>query len=97
MATAWVADSTSLSHATSASHLAPQSSHTRSAKLGVITGWGGTQRLPRILGRTHALEMFVTARRISSAEALKAGLITQIADPVLDAAMVLASQIISTS
>jgi enoyl-CoA hydratase len=67
------------------------------AKLGIITGWGGTQRLPRIIGRTRALEMFATARRMSSAEALKAGLITQIADPVLDAAMVLASQIISTS
>ena len=67
------------------------------AKLGIITGWGGTQRLPRIVGRTLALEMFSTARRISSAEALKAGLITQIADPVLDAATVLAKQIISTS
>ena len=67
------------------------------AKLGIITGWGGTQRLPRIVGRTRALEMFTTARRISSAEALTSGLITQIADPVLGAAMVLANQIISTS
>ncbi len=67
------------------------------AKLGIITGWGGTQRLPRIVGRTRALEMFTTARRISSAEALRAGLITQIADPVIDAAKVLANKIISTS
>jgi enoyl-CoA hydratase len=53
------------------------------AKLGIITGWGGTQRLPRLIGCTKALELFVTARRFSSKEALSAGLITTIADPVL--------------
>jgi len=56
------------------------------ARLGIITGWGGTQRLPRIIGRAKALELFATARRFSSDEALKMGLVTQIADPVLDAA-----------
>jgi enoyl-CoA hydratase len=67
------------------------------ARLGIITGWGGTQRLPRTIGRTRAVEMFSTARRISSAEALQAGLITQIADPVLDAAMTLANKLSFTS
>ena len=67
------------------------------ARLGIITGWGGTQRLPRIIGRTKAIELFATARRLSAAEALKAGLVTQVADPVLDAAKTLAQRIISTS
>ena len=56
------------------------------ARLGIITGWGGTQRLPRIIGRAKAIELFATARRFSSDEALQAGLVTQIADPVLAAA-----------
>jgi enoyl-CoA hydratase/carnithine racemase len=34
------------------------------ARLGIITGWGGTQRLPRLVGRTKALELFATARRL---------------------------------
>ena len=67
------------------------------ARLGIITGWGGTQRLPRIIGRTKAIELFATARRLSGAEALKAGLVTQVVDPVLDAAKTLAQTIISTS
>ena len=57
------------------------------AKLGIITGWGGTQRLPRIIGRARALEFFATARRYSSAEALEIGLVTELADPVLEHAM----------
>lgn len=57
------------------------------AKLGIITGWGGTQRLPRIIGRTRALEMFTTARRITSLEALRLGLVTRVEDRVLDCAI----------
>jgi enoyl-CoA hydratase/carnithine racemase len=45
------------------------------AQLGIITGWGGTQRLPRIIGRTRAIEFFTTARRLKAAEAWKVGLI----------------------
>jgi len=67
------------------------------ARLGIITGWGGTQRLPRIIGRTSAIELFATARRLSGAEALKVGLVTQVVDPVLEAARNLAHQLISTS
>lgn len=62
------------------------------ARLGIITGWGGTQRLPRIIGSSRTLELFVTARRFSSEEALKMGLITGIHDPVLKAALKLASE-----
>lgn len=67
------------------------------ARLGIITGWGGTQRLPRLIGRTAAIELFATARRLSSAEALKAGLITEIADPVYERALSLARQLTATS
>jgi enoyl-CoA hydratase len=54
------------------------------AGLGIITGWGGTQRLPRLIGRARASELFFTARRFSASEALEMGLVTELADPVLD-------------
>jgi enoyl-CoA hydratase len=57
------------------------------ARLGIITGWGGTQRLPRLIGLARALEMFTTARRVTSAEAYEFGLVTRIGDPVLDCAL----------
>ena len=57
------------------------------ARLGIITGWGGTQRLPRVIGRTRALEFFVTAKRYSGAEALEMGLVTRVGDPVIDCAI----------
>ena len=47
--------------------------------LGIITGWGGTQRLPRLIGRSRALEMLVTGRRLDAAEALDCGLVQKIA------------------
>lgn len=46
--------------------------------LGIITGWGGTQRLPRLIGRGRAMEMLVTGGRIRAAEALAWGLISGI-------------------
>ena len=51
------------------------------ARLGIITGWGGTQRLPRIIGRARAIEFLTTARRINAADALRIRLIHAI-DPV---------------
>jgi len=60
------------------------------ARLGIITGWGGTQRLPRIVGRPKALEFFTTAKRYSSTEALAMGLLSKISDPVFEAAFELA-------
>ncbi len=65
------------------------------AHLGIITGWGGTQRLPRIIGKARALEFFATARRVSSQEALEIGLITQIHDPVLESALALAITVLN--
>ncbi len=46
--------------------------------LGIMTGWGGTQRLPRLIGEAQALEMFLTAKRVSAPEALAIGLIDEI-------------------
>lgn len=57
------------------------------AKLGIITGWGGTQRLPRLIGRSNAIELFATAKRFTSAEALRVGLISEVADPVYERAI----------
>ncbi len=57
------------------------------AGLGIITGWGGTQRLPRLIGRGNALEMFFTATPIDAERALQFGLIDEIADDVLSAAI----------
>ena len=58
----------------------------RGAALGVITGWGGTQRLPRLVGKAQALQMFVTAEKIRADHALRIGLIDGIADdPVTEA------------
>ena len=67
------------------------------SNLGIITGWGGTQRLPRLIGKSRAIELFSTARRVTSEEALQSGLITQIADPVLEAAMAIANKSTPTS
>ncbi|HEX8458599.1 MAG TPA: enoyl-CoA hydratase/isomerase family protein [Pyrinomonadaceae bacterium] len=59
------------------------------ARLGIITGWGGTQRLPRLVGQARALEMFTTARRLSAAEAFEIGLVNRICEPVLECALAL--------
>jgi enoyl-CoA hydratase len=57
------------------------------ARLGIITGWGGTQRLPRLIGKARALEFFVTARTLTSKEALEIGLVSRVGDPVIDSAV----------
>jgi enoyl-CoA hydratase len=46
--------------------------------LGILTGWGGTQRLSRLIGGGRALEMLTTGRKLDAHEALAAGLIRQI-------------------
>ena len=57
----------------------------RGAALGLITGWGGTQRLPRLVGKARALEMFIAAEKVHASRALEIGMIDNIAeDPVLD-------------
>jgi enoyl-CoA hydratase/carnithine racemase len=62
------------------------------ARLGIITGWGGTQRLPRLIGAARALEMFATARRVGGAEALEMGLVHFVADDALGRALEIASR-----
>jgi enoyl-CoA hydratase/carnithine racemase len=51
-----------------------------------MTGWGGTQRLPRLIGKSRALELFIAAEKISAARAHAIGLVDAIAaDPVASA------------
>lgn len=58
----------------------------RGAALGLMTGWGGTQRLPRLIGKGRALELFTAAEKVSAARALEIGLVDAIAeDPVVEA------------
>ena len=49
--------------------------------LGIIPGWGGTQRLPRLVGKTKGLEMLILGARIRAPEALNIGLITRVSQP----------------
>jgi len=49
-------------------------------KLGLVPGYGGTQRLPRAVGEARALEMILTGRAVDAEEALRIGLIHRIAD-----------------
>jgi enoyl-CoA hydratase/carnithine racemase len=59
----------------------------RGTALGLITGWGGTQRLPRLVGKAKALEIFVAAEKIRSTDAVRYGLVDVVAeDPVAEAA-----------
>ena len=49
-------------------------------KLGLIPGYGGTQRLPRLVGQTKALELIISGKIITAEEALHIGLINRILD-----------------
>jgi enoyl-CoA hydratase len=64
----------------------------RGAALGLLTGWGGTQRLARLAGKAHALEMFITAEKIAARRAWEIGLVNELADdPVQRAVQVLSA------
>jgi enoyl-CoA hydratase len=54
--------------------------------LGIIPGWGGTQRLPRVVGLGVAKELILTGRVVGAEEALRLGLVNGVHDPVLDKA-----------
>ncbi|WEX79667.1 enoyl-CoA hydratase-related protein (plasmid) [Sinorhizobium numidicum] len=64
-------------------------------KLGIMPGWGGTQRLPRLIGKTKALEMMLTGDPLSSAEAFSFGLVNKVvpASQVLAEAKALAARL----
>ena len=47
-------------------------------KLGVISGYGGTQRLPRLVGRGRALELLLAGEPITAAEAYRIGLVNAV-------------------
>ena len=49
-------------------------------KLGLIPGYGGTQRLPRVIGEARALELILTARTIDAEEAHRIGLVHRLID-----------------
>jgi enoyl-CoA hydratase len=67
--------------------------------LGVIPGYGGTQRLPRLVGRGKALEMILSAQMIDAADALQWGLVNRVvpADQLLSTAHELATRIMRNS
>ena len=68
-------------------------------RLGVIPGAGGTQRLPRAVGKAKAMDMVLTSRMMDAAEADRAGLVARVvpADRLMDEALAAASAICSLS
>jgi len=65
--------------------------------LGIVPGWGGTQRLARVCGLGVAKELILTGRMIDAEEALRIGLVSAIADPVLDHALGMARKLAEKS
>lgn len=68
-------------------------------KLGLIPGAGGTQRLPRLVGRGRALDILLTGREVAAPEACAIGLVDRLAEVggALPAAITLASQLAALS
>ena len=64
-------------------------------KLGIIPGAGGTQRLPRAVGKAKAMDLVLTGRMMDAAEAERSGLVSRVvsADKLLEEALAAAAQI----
>jgi enoyl-CoA hydratase len=64
-------------------------------KIGVTPGAGGTQRLPRAIGKAKAMDLILTARMMDAQEAERAGLVSRVvpADKLLDEALAVANAI----
>ncbi len=64
-------------------------------KLGIIPGAGGTQRLPRAVGKAKAMDLVLTGRMMDAAEAERAGLVSRVVPPdrLLEEALAAAAQI----
>jgi enoyl-CoA hydratase len=65
--------------------------------LGIIPGWGGTQRLARVCGLGFAKELILTGRLVDADEALRAGLVNGVHDPVLEKVLEVAALLASKS
>jgi enoyl-CoA hydratase len=68
-------------------------------KLGIIPGAGGTQRLPRAVGKAKAMDMVLTGRMMNAEEAERVGLVSRVvpADKLMDEALAAATSICSMS
>jgi len=55
----------------------------RGAALGIMTGWGGTQRLPQLIGKARAMQMFLTAETLDAETAVEYGLVNMIVEDVM--------------
>ena len=65
--------------------------------LAIVPGWGGTQRLTRVCGIGVAKDLIYTGRTVGAEEALRVGLINEIADPVLERALEVAHSLAAKS
>ena len=65
--------------------------------LGIIPGWGGTQRLARVCGLGVAKDLVLTGRIVDADEALRLGLVNDVHDPVLEKALEVARVLASKS
>ena len=65
--------------------------------LGILPGWGGTQRLPRLVGSGLANEIITTGRMVSAVEAKSMGLVNHVVPPdeLIDKCMEIANQILN--
>ena len=65
--------------------------------LGIVPGWGGTQRLARVCGLGVAKDLIFSGRLVDAEEALRIGLVSAISDPVLDKAVETAHELAAKS